>query len=363
MRYPVPGYAVEHQRGVVLFDTGLHDTLMTSTDELGGLARCSRSNSHRTISWRFSSPPTASKRRITHVVNSHLHFDHCGRNGPFAGASTLVQSTEWEAAHHRGPTTYVGTPLDEIEAGTHRAHRRRARRVRRWHGGVCSDARSHGRTSVVARAAIRQPDTDTALLVGDACYLRQMLTDGILPPFAHDADRQRQSYESSPVTSGTERDCCSPTTSTTGIECPRACSVRDGRPTSGRRHLERDAVIPLGSVRGDRAGSSGWGSPSPSMARGLDGVSARVAVESVDPLDPGVVRGHTAEFCVEPRARSVVLIDRLEATCTARTPRWTAHATPPIARRSSAREFPLRGVSIRAIVLTGPSFDQPRGIQ
>lgn len=38
MRYPIPGYAVVHERGVVLFDTGLHEPLATSKDELGRLA-------------------------------------------------------------------------------------------------------------------------------------------------------------------------------------------------------------------------------------------------------------------------------------------------------------------------------------
>ena len=29
MRYPIPGYAVVHERGTVLFDTGLHESLIT----------------------------------------------------------------------------------------------------------------------------------------------------------------------------------------------------------------------------------------------------------------------------------------------------------------------------------------------
>ena len=29
MRFPIPGYAVVHERGTVLFDTGLHEPLMT----------------------------------------------------------------------------------------------------------------------------------------------------------------------------------------------------------------------------------------------------------------------------------------------------------------------------------------------
>ena len=38
MRYPIPGYAVVHERGTVLFDTGLHESLITSSDLLGALA-------------------------------------------------------------------------------------------------------------------------------------------------------------------------------------------------------------------------------------------------------------------------------------------------------------------------------------
>ena len=55
---------------------------------------------------------------VTHVVNSHLHFDHCGHNGPFAEAVTLVQPRNGRRAV--APDTaysYVGLPLEEIGAG------------------------------------------------------------------------------------------------------------------------------------------------------------------------------------------------------------------------------------------------------
>lgn len=196
MRYPVPGYAVEHERGIVLFDTGLHDTLMTSNDELEGLARVFTVElaSDDLVEVQLAARGIEAS-AITHVVNSHLHFDHCGRNGPFAGASTLLQKAEWEAAHHRGPTTYVGSPLDEVEAG----------RVELIDGAhdvfgdgtiVCVPTPGHtaGHQSLLVRQS-EHPDADSALLVGDACYLREMLTGGILPPFAHDAEQQRRSYD------------------------------------------------------------------------------------------------------------------------------------------------------------------------
>ena len=60
---------------------------------------------------------------------------------------------------------------------------------------VCVPTTGHtaGHQSLLVRED-DSPDGDAVLLVGDACYLRSMLDDGILPPFAHDADMQRRSY-------------------------------------------------------------------------------------------------------------------------------------------------------------------------
>ena len=40
-------------------------------------------------------------RDITGVINSHLHFDHCGNNALFPQADIFVQAAELEAARHR----------------------------------------------------------------------------------------------------------------------------------------------------------------------------------------------------------------------------------------------------------------------
>ena len=54
----------------------------------------------------------------------------------------------------------------------------------------------------------------------------------------------------------------------------------------------------------------------------------------------------------------------VDADLTAEIPRCTAHAAPAISTRSGVDGRLLRrGRSIRVIVLTGASFDQPRGTQ
>ena len=86
-RWPGFLHVVEHPRGRVLVDTGLID----STPELD-----------REWSPRFD--PDAIPRDVAFVINTHLHFDHCGGNRLFAGVSIYVQRIEREAARDEGYT-------------------------------------------------------------------------------------------------------------------------------------------------------------------------------------------------------------------------------------------------------------------
>jgi len=196
MRYPIPGYAVIHERGTVLFDTGLHEPLIHSSDELGALAamftpELTADDLAEVQLTRAGIDPGS----VTHVVNSHLHFDHCGRNGPFPHAVTLVQADEWEAAQHPTKYAYVGVPLDEIGGGD----------LRLVDGAVDvfgdgtvvlvpTPGHTVGHQSLLVRASTA-PDADSALLVGDACYVRRMLAARLTPGFAIDVAGQLASYE------------------------------------------------------------------------------------------------------------------------------------------------------------------------
>jgi N-acyl homoserine lactone hydrolase len=78
-----PGYVhvVEHPQGRVLVDTGLID----STPELDQ-------------EWSPRFDPAAIPRDVVFVINTHLHFDHCGGNRLFAGTPIYVQRREREEA-------------------------------------------------------------------------------------------------------------------------------------------------------------------------------------------------------------------------------------------------------------------------
>ena len=79
--WPVYGWAISRPEGTILVDTGMID----STPELDR-------------EWGPQLRPWPELGDVTAVINTHLHFDHCGGNRRFAGTPTYVQRTELEAA-------------------------------------------------------------------------------------------------------------------------------------------------------------------------------------------------------------------------------------------------------------------------
>jgi N-acyl homoserine lactone hydrolase len=98
---PIPSWLIEHPRGIVLFDTGLHPALRISSQRLG--ESLGKSKIHlaegsdltaRLISAGFRPAD------IDLVIFSHLHFDHCGGTAEVPDARLILQRLEWEAGHH-----------------------------------------------------------------------------------------------------------------------------------------------------------------------------------------------------------------------------------------------------------------------
>ena len=101
LRTPVSSYLVLHPRGKLLFDTGIHCDALT--DPVARLGRrvaslfALRSGSGEDVVSQLASVGLAPG-DIDFVVNSHFHFDHCGCNASFPGATFLVQRAEIETA-------------------------------------------------------------------------------------------------------------------------------------------------------------------------------------------------------------------------------------------------------------------------
>lgn len=98
---PVPAWLIEHPRGLVLFDTGLHTKLRTPEGRMQG--------AYESIVIDFPVGEELSARLaaagyaaadIDIVVFSHLHFDHCGGTCEIPNATIVVQAAEWKSSHN-----------------------------------------------------------------------------------------------------------------------------------------------------------------------------------------------------------------------------------------------------------------------
>jgi N-acyl homoserine lactone hydrolase len=79
--WPVFGWAIERDGDTILVDTGMIDSTPELDAEWGPVLR-----------------PWPELGAVSAVINTHLHFDHCGGNRRYAGVPTYVQSAELAAS-------------------------------------------------------------------------------------------------------------------------------------------------------------------------------------------------------------------------------------------------------------------------
>lgn len=94
-RGAVFGYAVRHQAGVFLFDTGIGAGHAWIEEHYRPLVRPIDDELRRA---------DLGAREVIAIASSHLHFDHCGQSRRFVGVPIYVQRTEREAARAAGYT-------------------------------------------------------------------------------------------------------------------------------------------------------------------------------------------------------------------------------------------------------------------
>src|SRR4051794_36096769 len=102
----VLAFALRHETGLILFETGIGsgNQLIDDLYEIDrtDIATELAAHDHGLADVRL-------------IVNSHLHFDHCGNNPRFPGVPIYVQAAEYHAAHEPNYTVPEWVDFDAAE--------------------------------------------------------------------------------------------------------------------------------------------------------------------------------------------------------------------------------------------------------
>jgi len=193
VKLPIPSFLIEHPKGRVVFDTGLHRELQGSSDRLGELAKFFQVQyqSGEELGARLRAQQVDPE-RIDYMINSHLHFDHVGGNAELPNAQLVVQRREWEAAVDPEQVRRNGYNHADFDLG-HQLNLVDGE-YDVFGDGLVSCIPTYGHTAGHQSLRVRL-DRYEVLLTADSCYMRKVLEDMVLPPFADDFEAMRQVIE------------------------------------------------------------------------------------------------------------------------------------------------------------------------
>lgn len=177
---PIPSYLIRHPRGTVLFDSGPNLRTQTDPERYIGRVGMTFTTFHfhpgEEIAARLRAMGVAPE-DVTHIVNSHLHYDHSGGNAQIPNADVIIQRPEWEHA----------MALPDDDPGYRKVDFDTGQRVRRIVGehdlfgdGSVTCFPTYGHTPGHQSLRVRTPRGEF-VLCGDACYLRRSLEQLHLP--------------------------------------------------------------------------------------------------------------------------------------------------------------------------------------
>ena len=158
-RWPVHGFVVTHPGGAVLVDTGVGGP----ADALDDWRVVNRSVADALAELDMTPAD------IGMVINTHLHFDHCGQNAVFRHAPHYVQRAELARAERDNPELcgwfdFMNARWELLDGDTE---------VLPGLEVVATPGHTEGHQCVVVRGT----DSTFDLLIGDAAYTPRLYAD------------------------------------------------------------------------------------------------------------------------------------------------------------------------------------------
>jgi N-acyl homoserine lactone hydrolase len=192
---PVPAYLIEHDKGCLLFDTGLHPDLRRDPaarlgERLASMFRVAfgRDEDVAARLEAIDRDPAG----IDLIIASHLHFDHVGGNALIPNATLLVQRREWCAGMNPDTARLVGFDSRDFDLG-------HSTRIIEGEHDVFGDGSviclpTHGHTPGHQSLRVRLASGEV-VLAADACYFCATLRQRKLPPRMFDREEMLASID------------------------------------------------------------------------------------------------------------------------------------------------------------------------
>jgi glyoxylase-like metal-dependent hydrolase (beta-lactamase superfamily II) len=196
---PVPSYLIVHPKGTALFDTGLETGLQSSDPQ--EIAR-TLGNLERVVKPEFKAGEDVGERlkafgvdpeKIDYLINSHLHFDHCGGNELIKNARLVLQKKEWIAATRPETIEQNSYVVRQYDLGHDRLLIDGEHDL--FGDGSVVLIPTHGHTPGHQSLKVKLDDGQV-ILSADACYLRKALEEMVLPDpqFVRDEQAMRDTF-------------------------------------------------------------------------------------------------------------------------------------------------------------------------
>lgn len=187
---PVLAFVIEHERGLVLFDTGQSPDSLTDPDYYPGgmLGWVYRRQARFRVPAEQTLPSQLAALGftpgdITHVALSHLHQDHAGNLAPFTEVPVYVAPAELALLEQKTPelhgvlaaripppgVTLTAVPFTDDDS------------FDLFGDGTLTLIPTPGHSPGSMSLLIRRPDAAPLLLVGDVTYDPALLWRGIVP--------------------------------------------------------------------------------------------------------------------------------------------------------------------------------------